>query len=483
MQAVPHTIESAPAPRTPATRADRLIFGAFLGLLLWAPVPLGSNRPWSVAVLALAVWLLLIACCTATLAGGPASLRLLRPAAAPIAALAGTCALVLLQLVPLPWPSGAGRALALDPAQTRPYLLNACVYAGCFVLTLLLVRGQRRRALAVAGAFVASGVAQSLLAVALLSARARYDYLGMPFAHELRATGTLASPDHLANYLALCLCAGVGVMLAQPGAGDAPVRHSRDRLVRWLEFLMSPRMLLRLLLAVMVIALVLTRSRMGNLAFFGALLLAGLATAAFSPRLRRPASWLVASMLVVDLVILGQWIGLDRVVERLHDTALRAPPGDAAGDDSAREETLEERLRPARYALAMVAERPWLGFGGGNFHTAFPRFKGADLPGFYDHAHNDYVEIAADIGLPGLALLAAFVLLTTLRLGRLLAARGPRHHRGLAVGIGMALLVTLLHSSVDFGLQVTANALGFTTLMALAWSLPPRRSGASPRAG
>ena len=40
-------------------------------------------------------------------------------------------------------------------------------------------------------------------------------------------------------------------------------------------FILSPKMRLRLLLVVMVIALVLTRSRMGNAAFFAAMLIVG----------------------------------------------------------------------------------------------------------------------------------------------------------------------------------------------------------------
>src|SRR4051812_19219419 len=41
--------------------SDRILFVGFLGLVLWAPLPLGSNRPWAVAILevwayALSAW-------------------------------------------------------------------------------------------------------------------------------------------------------------------------------------------------------------------------------------------------------------------------------------------------------------------------------------------------------------------------------------------------------------------------------------------
>ena len=44
--------------------ANRSLFVSYLALLLWAPIPLGSNRPWAWAILelwvfALAIWWLL----------------------------------------------------------------------------------------------------------------------------------------------------------------------------------------------------------------------------------------------------------------------------------------------------------------------------------------------------------------------------------------------------------------------------------------
>lgn len=39
--------------------ADKWIFGALVGLLFWAPLPLGSNRTWALGVLVAWVFVLL----------------------------------------------------------------------------------------------------------------------------------------------------------------------------------------------------------------------------------------------------------------------------------------------------------------------------------------------------------------------------------------------------------------------------------------
>ena len=87
------------------------------------------------------------------------------------------------------------------------------------------------------------------------------------------ATGTFVNRNHLAGYLVMCLSAGIGLLLSQLATNSA--HNWKDRLRRWLRLLLSSKIRLRIYLAIMVIALVLTRARMGNVAFFTALGVAG----------------------------------------------------------------------------------------------------------------------------------------------------------------------------------------------------------------
>ncbi|WP_026259256.1 O-antigen ligase family protein [Uliginosibacterium gangwonense] len=352
-----------------------------------------------------------------------------------------------------------------DAFNTLQYLLATLTYVAAFSLVLLLVKSSAhvRWLMAV---ILASGVSQALIAIGLFASRATYIFLFMPFTQGTRATGTFANFDHLAGYMELCIPAGVGLMLAHMGSGENKTLNRREHMVNVLKFMMSGKMLVRLMLVIMVIALVLTRSRMGSVAFFTSMLVIGGIAMLRNPRLRIAAFWLILSLIVIDVVVIGQWVGIDHVVERLQNTAL--------DNEHARgEETVEQRSQTPRQAFGMVIERPLSGFGAGSFYTVFPRFKSADKNSFWDHAHNDYVQLAAETGLVGLGLLATMVLMTIARILILWKEHEPRINRGVAFGVAMAICALLIHSWVDFNLQIPANALVFCVLLAVVWVLVP----------
>ena len=223
---------------------------------------------------------------------------------------------------------------------------------------------------------------------------------------------------------------------------------------------------------------------MGNGAFFLALLLVGSLVAARSRRLRRPALWVVASMALVDVFIIGQWVGLERVVQRMQATAVVNAPAETVVFGRApvnapqpREESLQQRLEVPKLSLQLVALKPWFGHGGGTYYTAIPPFKHGGLPQYWDQAHNDYVQVASDTGLVGLALWLAAGVATAWRAWQLLPDR--RHgsmHRDFSVAALMALACMGMHSMVDFNLHIPANALTFTVLLAAVWAVPGGRT-------
>lgn len=461
---------------------DGACHAAFLALLVWAPLPLGSNRPWALGLLAGLLWLLVAVraawgCTTAGASQWPRwqqSWVCVALAAAP----AGVAAAQLLA-GPLP-PLEAGALLGtLSAVDTRMFLLRALL---CLAAILLVLAGcssqQRCRQLLMA--VVLGGLFQALLAVLLYSSNSRYQFLFHAFQQGQRTTGTFPNPDHLAGFLELSLAAGFGLLLAQFGDRQSAAREWRQALAKAAAFVISSKMLVRMTLVAMVVALVLTRSRMGNAAFFASMLIVGLWVAVASPRLRKPALWVVASMAVIDLVVIGQWVGLDRVVDRITNTvdstALEAGQEAAFGGGTGerREESLQQRMRVPTLSLPLVEQRPWFGHGGGAYRYAFPQVKADDLLLYWDHAHNDYIELAVDVGLVGLLPLLALALATAWRAARMLRDDRPRLTRGIGVATLTALCCMGLHSLVDFNLQIPANALVFTTLLALAWAVPGR---------
>ena len=484
------------AVRTAAV-GEAILLGLLGATLLWAPLPLGSNRLWASGLLAAVLLSTLLALLllqwvfpfSALRARHAPSAPLHRSAWFPLGLLGAYAAIVASQLFPVadalrpllvPEPDGAA-LVSVEPFATRHYLLKTLGYAAAFMLVLMLMTtALRMKALLLV--LLLSGVAQTALAVAFYNAPAGFVYLFNDVVPGSRARGTFANPDHLAGYMALCFAAGLGLILAQAGGGGPDARGWRQGLAELLRFIHSAKMLVRLLLVVVVICLVMTHSRMGNAAFFISLIAVGVLCALRSRALRKTAIWLVLSVMTVDLVVIGQWVGMDRVIERLSATpaiAESASPSGEAEPPRWREEALDERLRAARAALGMLAARPLSGFGGGTFHVAFPPFKSSEHRlGFYDHAHNDYVELAADTGLPGLLLLVLLVAATAWRALVLLGRDDDPLARGVAAGVLMAICCLGLHSLVDFNLQIPSNALTFTVLLALPWCLPLHQTSA-----
>jgi O-antigen ligase len=236
-----------------------------------------------------------------------------------------------------------------------------------------------------------------------------------------------------------------------------------------LDWMLSPKMVLRLALCVLVIALTTTHSRSGNTAFFASLLVAGAIGIVLSRHATRNTVLLLASLIAIDLFIVGSWFGMEKLAQRLEATT--------AADVQVREE-------PAAYTLPIIRAYPVFGSGPGSFHVVFPRYRPATVTDFHEHAHNDYAQFAAESGVPGFLLLACFV---SLALGCALVAQARRRDplmRGISFACVMGVTAILIHSWTDFNLQIPANAALFMVLLALGWiSLYHDRQGAGPVRG
>ena len=119
---------------------------------------------------------------------------------------------------------------------------------------------------------------------------------------------------------------------------------------------------------------------------------------------------------------------------------------------------LQYRREMMRSTLAMIAERPWSGFGLGTFETAYPRFALFDSGLIVNYAHNDWLQWAAEGGLPLLAMLAAIAIWSVRPAVRNLW--------------GLGVVFVCLHALVDFPLQRLGVAgWAFAILGALAAAL------------
>ncbi len=446
---------------------DRWVFGGLLALLFWAPIPLGSNRVLPVGILVLMSAFLLLACAWVWRRQANAAWARLRQFSLPLVLLVVFVCFVWLQTWALPaqvievlspeaWQVqqgvGAGAHLSLDVNQTRLYGALSVAYACCFVVVVMCVRDKNRLD-RLAYWLVLIGVAQAVLAIVLHSVKARYFVFYTEVVH-VTTLGTFVNRNHFAGLMELCLGVGVGLMLARLGSARDVKLNWRERALSLLQFLLSPKMILRMLLVVMVIALVLTRSRMGNTGFFASLLVVGLLALALTRRSAPAMVTLIISLIVVDILVVGTWVGLEKVVERAQ--------GPQFGID------VDFRADVAANAVNLVKDFPLVGTGGGSFYNSYIRYRTL-LPGFFDHAHHDYLELAGDFGLVGLGLLGALVISTFWVSALNLARRRSSLPRGVSFGVMMALAAIAIHSTVDFNLQIPANALLTVVVIAMGW--------------
>ena len=269
------------------SKLEPALFAAYMAILVWVPLPFASNRIWGGALLALLVlgvlsgWLLLFMSGRAQI-----NANVWRRARAPLALLVLVQLWVFLQLLPLPRPivealspqayawhiKEGWLSLSLDREYGKYYLLRGCAFTAGFFLTIALVNTHDRVKMLLQ-VLVFSGTFQAAYGAFMVLSGLELGFFVEKYVGQGVATGTFVNRNHLAGYLVMCLAAGIGLLLSQLATESSP--NWKERIRRWLRLLLSSKIRLRIYLAVMVIALVLTRARMGNIAFFTALGLAG----------------------------------------------------------------------------------------------------------------------------------------------------------------------------------------------------------------
>ncbi|WP_126455654.1 O-antigen ligase family protein [Sulfuriflexus mobilis] len=451
-----------------SSRLDRGLFYALLAFVVWVPLPLGSNRIWAWSLMEVWVFIMFALWCWGYARGQLYIPPLIYKARTALLLLLAWMLLLTLQITPLPSSiiavlspeaarmhglaqafSGqeAWMTLSVDPASTRAYWLKSLAYVLLFILILLLVR-QRQRLRLLATVLVFSGVFQAVYGSFLTLSG--LDHLFVQSGNPAVTSGTFINRNHLAGYLEMCLAAGTGLLIA--GLEGGTTRFWRQRLRNVLKFIFSPKMRLRIYLAIMVIALVLTHSRMGNTAFFASMMIAGVIGLMLTRHATRSTVILLVSLVIIDIMIIGTWFGIEKVVQRIEQTSIDK----------------EERVEVDIYTLELIKDYPVFGAGGGSFSTAFPRYRGGDIKVFHDHALNDYLQFATESGGLGLTILGLFVLSIILQALKALRQRRDPLYIGIAFAVIMGTSAILIHGTVDFNLQIPANAATFMLLQAFA---------------
>lgn len=460
--------ERAKPDRSDRNRAaynGAVLFYALVALLIFAPLFQGGNRPLPLLVMELTALALLVGVIWRPLPDWqplPRSLWVM---------LALLWLLPLAQLLPAPlavWASLPGRefyaealrqtgaapewrALSLTPFVTEAAWLALLPPLAVLVVAIGL---NSQRLLTLLLVFLAVAVAQALLG--LIQYGDGPDSL-FRFGNTLMgasATGTYINRNHLAGLLEMALPVALALLAATVGHGvRRHISRRRGGLRQWLARFSITRLnqatLFGLAALVIVLGLIFTRSRSGvGLAILGILL----CTLLFANRLGgRNIYGLMGTFSAIALG-LASAIGLAPVWARFAEQ-------DSLGD--------------ARWTIFAVTARVIgeffpLGSGAGTYEEVFRRFHPPDFPGVTIHnAHNDYLEWLLESGLPAGLLIALGLWLYARQWGQVWKRGEWTTFRFAQAGAGIALLLLMLHSLVDFNLRIPANAIYAALLAAV----------------
>ena len=418
--------------------SDSPLFVLYCVLILWLPIPFGSDALWAqnlaeIWVLSLfTAWLLLYASDRTSVSPSLYGSRYL----------VALLALWVFYLV-------CQQLYTVDVHITTEKLLLSVSLVLFFVLTLVLCNSHSRiRTLM--WVIVFAGLFQAIYGSLMTLSGMEKHFFMDKWTDVGRASGTFVNSNHFAAYLVMSLSVGIGLMISS--LSEEVTESWKHRLLGIVRVLLGAKMRLRIFLIIMVIALVLSRSRMGNTVFFMSLLVSGGVGLVLSRYATRATIIFLTSIIIIDIFIVGAWFGIDKIKERMETTSAETELRDEVNRDTYRQ---------------WQANKIW-GTGLGTYPMIFPHYRGHDITGFHKHTHNDYLQFAAETGLVGIVLLA-FISLYSLCMA--LIAQHKRRHplmRGVSFAAMMGIIAMLIHATVEFNFQIPANAAMFMVLLAFA---------------
>ena len=130
--------------------------------------------------------------------------------------------------------------------------------------------------------------------------------------------------------------------------------------------------------------------------------------------------------------------------------------------------SIQDRLYMWQHTREMIEDHPLLGVGVGNWQIAYPVYDGGDI--VWESAtpkrpHNDYLWIAAEIGIPGLLIYLGFLITIAIYTIRLIATQNRSRVR-LPLAFGMSILALSVHACFSFPRERIAVSMLFWILIA-----------------
>lgn len=155
-----------------------------------------------------------------------------------------------------------------------------------------------------------------------------------------------------------------------------------------------------------------------------------------------PWAW-VMPVLALGILIGVLYLGFEKVYSRL-----------ATLPES---EHYQSRLNINQNILHIASDYPVWGVGLGAHEIIYPLYDEQTSINLSTHAENEYAQILEEMGVVGLLLMAIFLIFTVQAYYRCVRHYAPPINVA-AYGLGFGLLAVMVHSAVDFGQHLPANA-------------------------
>jgi O-antigen ligase len=408
-----------------ATQAGTALLYGIFGLLLFGPVAFGAVEPWSIFLMeagSAALFLLWIG--KQVLEGG-----------------------IKIRWNPLFLPMGVFGLLILSqlafhrtayPHDTLSLALLYFSYAVlCFLAGQTLIRGSQARTLALVFSLYGAALACFAL-IQGISSNGKLYWLRQP-----RNGGWIYGPYVNHNHYA-----GLMEMLV-----PIPLVLSLTRLAS-----ARTRAVAAAVAAVMLGTIFLSGSRGGMLAIVAELIILSVLLVKQKRSLRTAIGVGVFLAIVVGLLT---WVGGAELSKRI------ATVGPLHSEISS-----DVRTNINRDGLKMFLKKPIMGWGLGTFPIVYPEFRTFYTNFFVNEAHNDYLQLLVEMGLPGFVTMLWFLLTLYTRAIKKIGHWTGEMSGAVTLACVLGLSGILVHSTVDFNLQIPANAALFYVLCTIAASEP-----------
>ena len=420
---------------------DRFVFASLLVLIVLVAIPYGTVEPWWISLYECAVFSLTALWVVEGLLNGSWGLSekvLLAPFVALIL-------FALFQTFALPGLNGT--VISADPFETRLVALKLLAFA---INGALLMRytNSTSRLRALIRALIGIAVVSAVFGIVRYTMQQNEVGFGLPYLRRASGFAQFVNKNHFAFLMEMNIGLTAGLII---GGGV-----KRERLLLYISA------------AVLIwIALVMTISR-------GAILIM-LAQISFivggwvwlrsngetSSRLRLTIIGVVLAISVMSTLAMGAiWVGGEVLVTRMQSLSTEV-------NNRVKQPYAGVRRREVWGATwNLIKAHPIAGTGFGAYGVAITRFHQASGDWVPEAAHNDYLELVASGGAVGTSLVGwlgfAFV-----RRARCQVSSVDAFRRAACFGALTGVFGVLVHSVVDFGLHVTANAVVLIALVVI----------------